>query len=368
MKPRHVVFAALLAAALGASVLLVESRWPVAAPRVVAQPPSKPPIEELPRLWRLPKFSFPDQDGRTVALADLRGHPFIADFIFTQCRSACPILTARMKMLQRKLAGTDVRFVSFSVDPENDTSEALKTYARQWNGDEARWRLLRTQPDTLRAVAAGFRVMVGASGIADDPIMHSAKFFLVDREGEFVRGFYDSGDETDLARLVSAAALLARPAPQPPVDGAQGAALFVSLGCRGCHSRPEVAPPLGGLFGEPVRLEGGKSVVADETYLRESIVSPQAKLVAGYGPTMPAYEEMMSEEQLASLVKYLETIPAAPAPATARHTETDPVCGMRISVSEKDRYVDRGGKRYWFCSDSCRKAFLARSTARTASR
>jgi len=354
MKPRSLVMAAMLAAALVAGALILESRRPhppVILPRQMQQ------TEELPRLWRIPDFSFPDQDGRTVTPADLRNRPFIADFIFTQCRSACPILTARMMLLQRKLAGTDVQFVSYSVDPANDTSEALKAYAQQWSGDESRWRLMRTRPDSLRAIAAGFRVMVGASGIADDPIMHTAKFFLVDGVG-FVRGFYDSTEEDEIQRLVADAKSIAGSRAHG-ADLSRGAALFTSLGCRGCHARPEVAPPLGGVFGKQVKLADGKTVTADEAYLRESISSPQAKIVAGYGQTMPSYDHQMSDAQVASLVGYLESLPAPAARVAARHTEIDPVCGMEVSVSDEDPYVERNGRRYWFCNDDCRKQFLA---------
>jgi cytochrome c oxidase subunit II len=98
----------------------------------------------------------------------------------------------------------------------------------------------------------------------------------------------------------------------------RGAVLFEQLGCKSCHepeSAPTAAtdlstavrgPPLMGVFGKKVRLADGNEVVADEDYLRESILRPQAKIVEGYKPLMPTYEGQLNEEGLASLVAYLK--------------------------------------------------------------
>jgi protein SCO1/2 len=191
-----------------------------------------------------PDFAFTDQDGRTVTRADLIGKIWIADFIFTQCRSACPLLTARMKMLQNRITNPELRFISFSVDPEHDTSAVLKRYAAQWSGDEARWRLLQTDADGLRAVTTGMRLLVAATGDPSDPILHSNRFLLFDRKGT-VRGAYDSSDTAAMARLVTDAQALLGHSVTPQLAAQSGEALFGRLGCRGCHDRSDVAPPLG---------------------------------------------------------------------------------------------------------------------------
>jgi cytochrome c oxidase subunit 2 len=79
---------------------------------------------------------------------------------------------------------------------------------------------------------------------------------------------------------------------------------------------------LGGLFGRPVELEGARAVVADENYLRESIVDPRAKKVKGYQPIMPTFQGQISEEGLLQLVAYIKSLSKAqpakpPAPAAA---------------------------------------------------
>jgi cytochrome c oxidase subunit II len=89
-----------------------------------------------------------------------------------------------------------------------------------------------------------------------------------------------------------------------------GEQLFTQLGCSSCHA-PESnvqAPPLEGLFGQEVLLEDGRTVIADETYLRESILYPMRKIVAGYEPIMPSYEGRISETQLMELVSYIKSL------------------------------------------------------------
>jgi len=101
-----------------------------------------------------------------------------------------------------------------------------------------------------------------------------------------------------------------------------GQALFTQLGCSTCH-RFDVqgrGPNLTGVFGKPVLLEDGRTVVADENYVRESILIPTAKVVSGFKPVMPSFQGQVSEEQLTSLVAYVKSLsqaPAAPAGSSA---------------------------------------------------
>ncbi len=91
---------------------------------------------------------------------------------------------------------------------------------------------------------------------------------------------------------------------------AAGEGLFQRLGCATCHRGESGAlgPSLGGLFGSRVRLQSGQTVVADEDYLRESILNPQAKIVAGYQPVMPTFKGQVSEEDLLQLITYIKTL------------------------------------------------------------
>jgi cytochrome c oxidase subunit 2 len=88
----------------------------------------------------------------------------------------------------------------------------------------------------------------------------------------------------------------------------RGQKLFQDLGCHTCHmqDRQGIGPMLGGIFGKPQKLQNGQSVTADEGYLRESILNPQAKVVAGFQPVMPPYQGRVNEEQLMELIAYIK--------------------------------------------------------------
>jgi len=87
-----------------------------------------------------------------------------------------------------------------------------------------------------------------------------------------------------------------------------GESLFQRLGCASCH-RPGgavAAPSLIELFGKAVKLEDGRTVIADENYIRESILDPRAKVVAGYQPVMPTYRGLISEDGILQIIAYLK--------------------------------------------------------------
>lgn len=89
----------------------------------------------------------------------------------------------------------------------------------------------------------------------------------------------------------------------------RGGKLFVQYGCNNCHGLQ--APTLAGLYGSRVQLEDGTSVVADDAYLRESILDSQAKVVAGFGHVMPSYRGQVTEEQILDLLAYIRSLKPA---------------------------------------------------------
>jgi cytochrome c oxidase subunit II len=89
-----------------------------------------------------------------------------------------------------------------------------------------------------------------------------------------------------------------------------GQKLFSDLACNTCH-RPDArgrGPVLDGLFGKTVSLQSGDTIVADEAYIRESILNPAAKITAGYQPIMPTFQGLVSEEQLLQLIEYVKSL------------------------------------------------------------
>ncbi len=93
-----------------------------------------------------------------------------------------------------------------------------------------------------------------------------------------------------------------------PNMAAEGAKLFAKFGCGSCHKEGggALGPSLAGIFGHTVELQGGETVTADESYLRESILNPAAKIVAGFQPIMPTFKGLVSEEQITQLIAYIK--------------------------------------------------------------
>src|SRR5579864_2603036 len=94
-----------------------------------------------------------------------------------------------------------------------------------------------------------------------------------------------------------------------------GQKLFSELGCITCHRSDTQGrgPNLVGVFGKPVLLEDGRTVTADENYVRESILEPEAKIVKGFKPVMPTFQGQISDEQLNALVAYVKSLSQQPS-------------------------------------------------------
>jgi len=97
---------------------------------------------------------------------------------------------------------------------------------------------------------------------------------------------------------------------------AEGHGLFIRYGCDGCHGgRGTVhAPSLLGLYGSPVPLSDGTTVIADEAYIRDSILQPRKQIVASYAPVMPSFSGVISESELVELVAYVESLASTSQP------------------------------------------------------
>ena len=128
---------------------------------------------------------------------------------------------------------------------------------------------------------------------------------------------------------------------------AAGQRLFTeTLGCASCHKEDGTGgrgPALMGLLGSTVRLEGGQTVVADEGYIRESIINPRAKLVAGFQPIMPTFQGQVSEEQLLQLLTYIKSLSPGKssglettAPARSNNPQTGPATPEAVGASSVD--------------------------------
>jgi protein SCO1/2 len=168
-------------------------------------------------LWhQVANVTLTNQLGNKVSLHDLKGKIIVADFFFTHCPSICPTLTKNMKRLQETLKVKDIRrkvdssfvhFLSFSVDPERDSVEALKTYADKYGVDHEGWWLLTGPKKDIY----DFSVHELKLGLEDKEVseefIHTNRFVLLDKQG-IVRGYYNGLDTASLAQLAEDVVIL----------------------------------------------------------------------------------------------------------------------------------------------------------------
>lgn len=171
--------------------------------RAVSAPPS---------IAKVPEFSLHDQHDQQITAQSLRGKVWVANFIFTNCPDVCPLLTGKLSGVRTELLRerSKVHFVSFSVDPANDTPAVLQKYANEHNADHPNWSFLTGPVDAIKAVVIqGFKQSMDPKG--EEPgkaytVLHGSHFVLVDR-ALMIRGYYPS-DQEGLMRLARDARLL----------------------------------------------------------------------------------------------------------------------------------------------------------------
>lgn len=172
--------------------------------------PAATGAETLPQLGQVPDFALTDEAGQPVTRQDVDGAVWVADFIFTRCAGQCPMMSQRMKSVQDALKDTGVQLVSFTVDPDHDTAEVLKTYAARSGAVPGRWRFVTGPREAIwRLAREGFRVGIADDGTVEEPIAHSTRLILVDGTGA-IRGYYDAMDDAAVARLTADARRLAQ--------------------------------------------------------------------------------------------------------------------------------------------------------------
>jgi protein SCO1 len=140
--------------------------------------------DDLPRIGQAPPFVLTAQDGHRLSMQELRGQVVVVTFIFTACADACPLLTARLAAVRKRLGadfGRQVSFLSVSVDPTHDTSEVLKQYARDHGAVAPGWLFLTGRQAEIREVAKGYGVVLRET--AGGGVDHTFLTSLVDRSG-----------------------------------------------------------------------------------------------------------------------------------------------------------------------------------------
>ena len=155
---------------------------------------------QLPKLGSIPSFEFTDSDGNLISQEELSGKVWVADFIFTTCTMACPVMTGNMNLIHKAFKNNDkVRIVSISVYPEYDTPEILKEYAERYQNelgaDLSKWNFVTGKKDEIYSIARSYLCAAEESDQEDTGgFIHSTSFILIDKEGKIRSGFDGSGN------------------------------------------------------------------------------------------------------------------------------------------------------------------------------
>lgn len=147
----------------------------------------------------VPEYTLTAQDGQQFDSKLLAGKIWVADFIYTTCPGPCPRMTSQMHDVQNAiLKMPDVKLVSFTIDPANDTPPVLAQYAKVHGALATDWYFLTGPVPTLQMLDRDtFKL-----GNIDGTLEHSTRFVLVDRQGH-IRRYYDTSESDAISRLIS---------------------------------------------------------------------------------------------------------------------------------------------------------------------
>lgn len=139
--------------------------------------------------------SWTDQDGKPHQLREFAGKLQIVAMVFTHCEYACPMTMAVLKKIESAVAETPVHFLLLSLDPERDTPEVLKAYAKKQGLDLRRWTLLCADPGSVREIAAVLGIRYKQN--PDGNFAHSNLITLLDRSGAICHRLKGLGAEPE---------------------------------------------------------------------------------------------------------------------------------------------------------------------------
>jgi len=152
---------------------------------------------------KIPDFSFVNQNGDTINNATFSNKIYIADFFFTSCPGICPVLTKRMKSIQKTyLEDHELLLLSHTVMPWRDSVSVLKDYARNNGVIDAKWHLVTGDKNALYNIARNGYFADEDFGKTqnESDFIHTENFILIDKEG-FIRGVYNGSLAVDIERL-----------------------------------------------------------------------------------------------------------------------------------------------------------------------
>lgn len=140
--------------------------------------------KDVPAGW-LDEFALQERNGKQFNSQDMAGKVWAASFFFADCPGECHQQNLAISQVARDFADQDVTFVSITVNPERDTPERLREYARTYTKSADKWLFLTGELDYIRRVGAEY------FGVAVDKSTHGSRLILVDKWGN-LRGYYST--------------------------------------------------------------------------------------------------------------------------------------------------------------------------------
>ena len=192
-------------------VLQPKVSLPIYSPSMVSEELVEEDIRYIKKYHKINDFSLINQNGKLISQEFYRNKIYIADFFFTTCPDICPIMTENMSYLQSALKDqTDVLLVSFSVTPQVDTVDILRSYANLKGVDDSKWNLFTgNKKDIYELARKSFLVAKNDGDGGKYDMIHTENFVLVDKESR-IRGFYDGTNEEAMNKLLADVTILKR--------------------------------------------------------------------------------------------------------------------------------------------------------------
>ena len=182
---------------------------------------------------KIDNFSLVNQSNQIVNNDSLRGNIYVANFFFTNCPNICPVMTKNMSYLQSNLkVYPNIKFVSYTVDPVNDTPERFLEYIEEMrrknvNIDLKNWDFLTGEKDDIYKLAMSYFANAKEDSIAPGGFLHSEYFILIDKEGQIrsgkdkfdnTIGAYDGTNEIHMKNLIDDVKVLMAEYKKPKKD------------------------------------------------------------------------------------------------------------------------------------------------------
>lgn len=156
----------------------------------------------------IPAFRFTDQTGKEFSSADLEDKIYVANFFFATCKTVCPKMNEQVGRVQAAFKDNkDIQIISFTVDPEADSVQALAAYGEKMKADPAIWHFLTGNKESIYTIAREGYLVPAAEGKTAGDFFHSQDLILIDKQKR-IRGVYDGIDAAEVDTLIDEIKLL----------------------------------------------------------------------------------------------------------------------------------------------------------------